>query len=285
MREATAHVERDLGAVSLSTGVIWRAERQQGLRQLSDRSFEMFTVSTILRDPGPEGTTLAPDADGTAIQVFDVPTISLVPPVPVVGNVARSNSDYTTWEVTAARRFTGRWSLAASVAHTWSRDHASGYLGQAVRTNEYAVTPNDLINTDEGGRHVFRRAWAAKRMARGWRRGDCASRRSFGTSPVRRSAAPSLRGSTWEPFARSRNRSERAVRTTSPWSISVREGCRGWRRTPRLGLRGGVQSLQCESGADRELGLRPVVPAPAQHRPAAHRAGRDARGLVIRLAL
>ena len=75
--------------------------------------------------------------------------------MPVVGNVARSNSDYTTWEVSAARRFTGRWSLAASVAHTWSRDHASGYLGQAVRTNEYAVTPNDLINTDEGGRHVF----------------------------------------------------------------------------------------------------------------------------------
>ena len=103
MREATAHVERDLGAVNLSTGVIWRAERQQGLRQLSDRSFEMFTVSTILHDPGPEGTTLAPDADGTAIQVFDVPTISLVPPMPVVGNVARSNSDYTTWEVTAAR--------------------------------------------------------------------------------------------------------------------------------------------------------------------------------------
>ncbi|HVG69475.1 MAG TPA: carboxypeptidase regulatory-like domain-containing protein [Vicinamibacterales bacterium] len=161
VREATAHVERDFGAVNLSTGVIWRGERQQGLRQLSDRSFEMFTVSTILRDPGPGGTTLAPGADGPAVQVFDVPNISLVPSEPVVGNVARSNSDYTTWEVTAARRFTDRWSLAASFAHTWNRDHASGYLGQAVRTNEYAVTPNDLINTDEQGRHVFR-TWAAK---------------------------------------------------------------------------------------------------------------------------
>ena len=161
VREATAHVERDFGVLSLSTGMIWRAERQQGLRQLSDRSFEMFTVSTILRDPGPEGTTLVPGADGPALQIFDVPDISLVPSEPVVRNVQRSNSDYTTWEISAARRFTGRWSLAASFGHTWSHDHAAGYLGQAVRTNDYAVTPNDLINTDEGGRHVFR-TWTAK---------------------------------------------------------------------------------------------------------------------------
>jgi hypothetical protein len=161
VREATAHVERDLGAVNLSTGVIWRGERQQGLRQLSNRSFDMFTVSTILRDPGPGATTLTASADGPGLQVFDVPDISLVPAEPVVSNVLRSNSDYATWEIAAARRLTGRWSLDAGFAHTWSHDHAGGYLGQAVRANQYATTPNDLINTDAGGRHVFR-TWTAK---------------------------------------------------------------------------------------------------------------------------
>jgi hypothetical protein len=161
VREATARVEHDLGALSLSAGVVVRAERQQGLRQLTNRSFEMFTISTLLRDPGPRATTLSGSADGPEIRVFDVPDLSLPPSERVVQNVQRSNSDYTTWEIAAARRLNGRWSLDASLAHTWSHDQAGAYLGQAVRANAYAVTPNDLINTDEGGRHVFR-TWTAK---------------------------------------------------------------------------------------------------------------------------
>ena len=161
VREATAHVAQDFGAFSLSTGMIWRAERQQGLRQLSNRSFEMFTVSTILRDPGPAASTLEAAADGPEIRLFDVADVSLAPAEPVVRNVPRSKSDYATWDIAAARRLSGRWSLSASFAHTWNRDHAGAYLGQTVRANEYAVTPNDLINTDEDGRHVFR-TWTAK---------------------------------------------------------------------------------------------------------------------------
>jgi hypothetical protein len=159
-REATAYLERDLGSVTLTSGVMWRAERQQGLRQLTNRSFEMFTVATVLRDPGPAGTTLDADGEGPGIHVFDVPDAS-PPAEPVLRNVRRSHGDYITWEVSAARRVTNRWSLFASASHTWSRDHAASYLGQIVRENEYAVTPNDLINTDEGGRHVFR-TWTAK---------------------------------------------------------------------------------------------------------------------------
>jgi hypothetical protein len=188
VREASLHVERDLGAVHLSTGGLWRAERQQGLRQLSDRSFEMFTVATVLRDPGPVGTTLVPGGDGPGLQLFDVADVSLVPAEPVVRNVPRSNSDYATWEISAARRLAGRWSLAANFAHTWNRDHASGYLGQAVRSNEYAVTPNDLINTDEEGRHVFR-MWIAK---------------AHGTwlAPWGLRVSPLIRHQSGQPFAR-----------------------------------------------------------------------------------
>ena len=122
------------------------------------RDVHRFDVAARPR-PGSYDTRGGPD--GSEIRVFDVPDISLAASEQVVRNVPRSNSDYATWEMSPPAASRGRWSLAASFAHTWNRDHAGGYLGQAVRTNEYAVTPNDLINTDEGGRHVFR-TWSAK---------------------------------------------------------------------------------------------------------------------------
>ena len=70
-------------------------------------------------------------------------------------------ASYWTWDITATRRFTGRWSLVAGFAHTWNRDQASGYFGQSVRENIYPLTPNDLINAGEDGRHEFR-IWSAK---------------------------------------------------------------------------------------------------------------------------
>jgi len=188
VREATAYVEHDFGAFSLSAGGIWRSERQQGVRQRADRAFEMFTASTVLHDPGSGGTTLLAGGDGPEVRVFDVPDLSVASPEPIVRNVPLSNSDYATWEIAAARRLTDGWSLDTSFAHTWNRDHASGYLGQAVRANAYAITPNDLINTDEGGRHLFR-TWVAK---------------AHGTwlGPWGLRVSPLLRHQSGQPFAR-----------------------------------------------------------------------------------
>ena len=76
-------------------------------------------------------------------------------------NVRDADSHYWTWDVTATRRLSGRWSLVAGFAHTWSRDQASGYFGQPVRQNSYPLTPNDLINAGEDGGYEFR-IWSAK---------------------------------------------------------------------------------------------------------------------------
>ena len=62
------------------------------------------------------------------------------------------------------RRFARRWSLAASFVHTWNHDQAGAYVGQTVRANALPVTPNDLLHTDAGGRHVFG-VWSAKLYA------------------------------------------------------------------------------------------------------------------------
>jgi hypothetical protein len=75
-----------------------------------------------------------------------------LPPVNITRNINEAKSDYYTWEITATRRETGRWSLLASFAETWSRETSLG--GGA------SYTPNALINT-ESGLNIFR-TWQGK---------------------------------------------------------------------------------------------------------------------------
>ena len=162
VHELTTRLERELsGGITASTGVVWRGVRQQGVRQHASWGFDAFTVATTRPDPGPAGGTLGPPGDGSGIVVYELPDALIGSSELVVRNLARSNSDYLTWEMSADRRFNRRWSLAASFAHTWNHDQASAYFGQTVRANALPVTPNDLIHTDAGGRHVFR-VWSAK---------------------------------------------------------------------------------------------------------------------------
>ncbi len=189
VHELTTRLERELGGgITASTGVIWRGVRQQGVRQHASWSFDAFTIATTRSDPGPAGGTLGPPGEGSGIVVHELPDALIGPSEIVVGNLSRSNSDYLTWEMSADRRFNRRWSLAGSFAHTWNRDHASVYFGQMVRANALPVTPNDLIHTDDGGRHVFR-VWSAKLHA-------------TIEAPWRLRITPFLRHQSGQPFGR-----------------------------------------------------------------------------------
>jgi hypothetical protein len=160
MHEATLRVQHAAGAhLAFSTGVVWRAERQQGVRQPAELPFELFTVRVSRRDPGPDGREGTGD-DGRELMLYDVPAGSDLTGGNV-RNVDRSASDYFTWEAAADRRFSNRWALSTSFAYTWNRDQANAYLNQPVRENAYPLTPNDLIHTDGRGRHVFG-VWSAK---------------------------------------------------------------------------------------------------------------------------
>jgi hypothetical protein len=162
LREVAAWIERELVAtVGVRTGLVWRSERQHFLRQNVNRPFEAFTVPVDISDPGPDGRAGTAD-DGSAIRGYELsPELVGLAPVNIVRNVSDANSHYWTWDITATRRFTGGWSLVAGFAHTWSRDHAGGYFGQAVRENTYPSTPNDLINAGKDGRYEFR-IWSAR---------------------------------------------------------------------------------------------------------------------------
>jgi hypothetical protein len=160
--EVAAWVERELGrSVGIRTGVVWRGERQNYMRQNVTRPFDAFTVPVSISDPGPDGRGGTAD-DGPVIRGYDLrPEFLNLDPVNVVRNVPDADSHYWTWEITSTRRLTGRWSMVASFAHTWSHDQASGYFGQSVRNNVYPLTPNDLINAGKDGRYEFR-IWSAK---------------------------------------------------------------------------------------------------------------------------
>ena len=162
LREVAAGVERELWAdVAVRTGVVWRGERQHYMRQDTDRPLEAFSVPVPIPDPGPDGIVGTAD-DGAAIQGYGLPpALVTTPRAGIVRNVPNSESHYWTWDITATRRFRGRWSLAAGFAHTWNSDHASGYAGQSVRQNTYPLTPADVINARVDGRHEFR-TWSAK---------------------------------------------------------------------------------------------------------------------------
>ena len=115
-----------------------------------------------IRDPGPDGAPGTTD-DAATFTAYDLRSDFLrLRPANVLTNVADSaRSAYWTWEISATRRAQRRWSMGAGFVYTWNRDHASGYAGQAVRANPYPFTPNDLINTGEGGAHEFT-TWTAK---------------------------------------------------------------------------------------------------------------------------
>jgi hypothetical protein len=189
VREVTAWIERELPAkVAIRTGLVWRGERQHFIRQNASQPFDAFAVPVAISDPGPDGRIGNAD-DGPVFQGYSLQSdFEGRSPDNIVRYVPNSDSQYWTWEITAGRRFTGRWSLTAGFAHTWNQDQASGYVGQAVRQNTYPLTPNDLINAGTDGRYEFR-IWSAK---------------VHGTyaGPWDISITPSLRHQSGQPFGR-----------------------------------------------------------------------------------
>ena len=165
LNEVAAWLERELPAgMGVRTGLIWRGGHRHFARRNARQPFDIFTLPVSLRDPGPDGAAGSSD-DGPVLTAYDLsPLVDTFQTANVVGNVADADTEYWTWEIAARRRFMSRWSFGAGFAQTWNRDHAQGYLGQALRNNAYPLTPNDLINTDPAGRHEFT-TWTAKAHA------------------------------------------------------------------------------------------------------------------------
>jgi hypothetical protein len=153
VRQATAYIEREVAPnVGVRTGVVLNAKRQPYGTINASRPLEAYAVPVTAIDPGPDGLFGSAD-DGPTVTAYDLTAASLsAPPVNLTTNLPDSNSDYYTWEITATKRHTGRWSLLASFTHTWNYEAALG------TGNDF--TPNALVNV-EGNQDRFR-TWQAK---------------------------------------------------------------------------------------------------------------------------
>jgi hypothetical protein len=132
------------------TGFVWVGVRNPRTSVNLNRPFDAFSVPITVVDPGPDGALNTAD-DGGAIQAWNLaPQYIGLPTVNLTMNLPAAKSDSYTWEVTASKRYSNRWSLDASFAKTWNRDINLGSLNN----------PNLLINR-EGGRD-YTTNWQAK---------------------------------------------------------------------------------------------------------------------------
>jgi hypothetical protein len=142
-RQTTTYFEREVAPnFGVRTGFVWNGRRQVRGTVNANRPVSGYTIPTTIRDPGPDGRAGTGD-DGPTFTAYNLaPEFLSLPPVNITTNLANTDSDYYTWEITGTRRETGRWSLLASFAETWS--HETNLAGGA------SFTPNALINTDSG---------------------------------------------------------------------------------------------------------------------------------------
>ena len=129
------------------------------------------------------------------------------PPVNLTTNLPDSNSEYYTWEITATKRQSARWSLLASFTRTWSHEAALG------TGNEF--TPNALINST-GTQDRFS-TWQAKLNA-------------TLTLPGAFRVVPVIRSQSGQPFART------FVRTLNYGNATIKAQPITANRTPTITL-------------------------------------------------
>jgi hypothetical protein len=143
VRQTTVYLEREVAAnVGLRTGFVWNGRRQSYGTVNVNRPLTAYSVPVSIVDPGPDGRVGTSD-DGAALTALNLSAgFASVPVLNTTENLPNMDGDYYTVEVTATKRQTGRWSLLASYANTWSRE---GALGTGT-----AFTPNSLINAPDG---------------------------------------------------------------------------------------------------------------------------------------
>lgn len=131
--------EREIGAnFGVRTGFVYNGIRNPRTIVNTNQPFEAFDQPIDIPNPGPDGALNTAD-DGAAVTAYNLnPAFLPLPVVQVVKNGYVTNSDFYTWEVTATKRQSNRWSLLASFSNMWSR--------QGI----VSLTPNAWVNTTDG---------------------------------------------------------------------------------------------------------------------------------------
>jgi hypothetical protein len=180
VRQTSAYIEREVAPnFGVRTGVVLNARRHPYGTINVNRPLGAYSVPVAVVDPGPDGRVGSTD-DGGTLTTDNLTTETLsAAPVNLTTNLPDGNSEYYTWEITATKRQSGRWSLLASFTETWSHETALG------TGNDF--TPNALISA--AGSQVQFTTWQAKLN------GTMSLPRGFQIVPV-------IRHQSGQPFAR-----------------------------------------------------------------------------------
>lgn len=137
--QASLYFEREMAAnFGVRSGFVWNGIRNQRATVNINQPFAAFTQPVVVANPGPDGRLNTAD-DGAPLTGFNLDAAYLGRPVvQQIQNGIVRDTDYYTWEITATRRQSNRWSLLASFSNLWSRE------GQTI------LSPNELINTTNG---------------------------------------------------------------------------------------------------------------------------------------
>jgi hypothetical protein len=152
--QVSTFVEREVADnFGVRTGFVWKAPRAPRATWNPNRPFETYNVPVTVRDPGPDGVASTAD-DGGTFTAYGLSAAALALPITSVStNFDDVKDNYYTWEVSATKRQTNRWSTNASLAYTWSDTDAKGAGNQ---------TPNSLIGVD--GDRILSTRWQAKAL-------------------------------------------------------------------------------------------------------------------------
>jgi hypothetical protein len=133
-------VEREAApGLALRTGFVWKGVRQTYGQVNVNRPLSAYNVPVTIQDPGPDGIH-----GGGTFTAYNLSAAALsLPVVNITENLANTNGNYYTWELTAVRRQSAGWSMLATFAETWSDAAALG--------TGSSYTPNALINASNAG--------------------------------------------------------------------------------------------------------------------------------------
>lgn len=153
--EASVFVERAvLADLGIRAGFVYKKD-QNGWQQVNSlRPFSAYNVPVSVVDPGPDGVT--GNSDDRSVSALNLDPSLLSASNQLVTNIDGYEGTYKTFELSANKRFSNRWSALASFSHTWTTEFGNLYFNNRFATavsnfsffGSYPTNPNEKTEND-----------------------------------------------------------------------------------------------------------------------------------------
>jgi Carboxypeptidase regulatory-like domain len=155
--ETSAFVERALrNDLGVRVGFVYKKDKQGWQRVNTLRPLSAYNVPVTIIDPGPDGL-VSTTADNGTFAFLNLDN-TLRGSSQLSTNIDGYEGTYKTFEISANKRYTQRWSLNASISYTWTQEFGNNYYNNRFGTalpgtafsffGSYPTTPNEHTEND-----------------------------------------------------------------------------------------------------------------------------------------